>query len=61
VHPWSIARRLFVGQLMFIVFATMLVTWAVFVHNRDTVFNLEQDRMLHTARLMEGETEVICC
>ncbi|GAB2897489.1 ATP-binding protein [Neomicrococcus lactis] len=59
MHPWSIARRLFVGQLMFIVFATMLVTWAVFVHNRDTVFNLEQDRMLHTARLMEGETEVI--
>ncbi|WP_157103208.1 sensor histidine kinase [Neomicrococcus aestuarii] len=59
MHPWSIARRLFVGQLMFILIATLLVTWAVFVHNRDTVFNLEQDRMLHTGRLMEGESEVI--
>lgn len=59
MHPWSIARRLFVGQLLFIVIATMLVTWALFVHNRDTVYNLEQDRMLHTGRLMEGESEVI--
>ncbi|GGC83786.1 histidine kinase [Tersicoccus solisilvae] len=49
MHPWSIARRLFVGQLLFIVCATVVVSWVVVTHSRDTLATQAAARMSTTA------------
>ncbi|OMH36914.1 ATP-binding protein [Tersicoccus sp. Bi-70] len=49
MHPWSIARRLFVGQVLFIVCATIVVSWVVVTHSRDTLATQAAARMSTTA------------
>lgn len=49
MHPWSIAQRLFAGQLLFIICATVLVSWAVVTNSRDTLTKQVAERMSTTA------------
>ncbi|MBT1002193.1 sensor histidine kinase [Paenarthrobacter sp. DKR-5] len=46
---WSLARRLFVGQLLFLFVMTGLVATAVYLDVRDKTYHQAQDRMLAVA------------
>lgn len=48
-HHWSLARRLFVGQLLFLFVMTGLVATAVYLDVRDKTYHQAQDRMLAVA------------
>lgn len=49
LRNWSIARRLFVGNLLFILVATVIVTTALFLDARDRSFSQAKDRMASIA------------
>jgi two-component system CitB family sensor kinase len=46
IHDWSIARRLFVAQALFMLVLTVMVTTALFVDSRDRYYLQAQERML---------------
>lgn len=49
IRDWSIARRLFVGNVLLILLLTLAVATAVFVDARDRSFSQAQDRMVSIA------------
>ncbi|HEY8293693.1 MAG TPA: sensor histidine kinase [Micrococcaceae bacterium] len=49
LRNWSIARRLFVWNLLFILVATVIVTTALFLDARDRSFSQAKDRMASIA------------
>lgn len=49
IHDWSIARRLFVGQLLFMLVMTVLVGTAMFVDARDQAYDEAGRRMAGVA------------
>ena len=49
LRDWSIARRLFVGNLLFILLATAMVTAALYFDARDRSYSQAEDRMTSIA------------
>ena len=49
LRSWSIARRLFVGNLLFVLLATAIVTAALYIDARDRSYGQAEDRMVSIA------------
>ncbi|MDQ6752514.1 MAG: sensor histidine kinase [Actinomycetota bacterium] len=59
LRNWSIARRLFVGNLLFILVATVIVTTALFLDARDRSFSQAKDRMASIATIIADNPLVL--
>ncbi|SDB88563.1 Sensor histidine kinase regulating citrate/malate metabolism [Raineyella antarctica] len=58
MHGWSLARRLAVGQMLGLLVLTVLASALSYIHTRETVYRVEGDHVLATARLLAQEQEV---